>query len=86
MIGKVKEVHSWVGVQGRQYCNRTDRPTETPTPPNVNWDLWLGAAAERPFAPDVYHPFKWRDWQDFGSGALGDFGCHILTQSLEHLD
>ncbi len=78
MIGKVKEVHSWVGVQGRQYCNRTDRPAETPTPPNVNWDLWLGAAAERPFAPDVYHPFKWRDWQDFGSGALGDFGCHIL--------
>jgi predicted dehydrogenase len=41
-------------------------------------DLWLGAAPERPFAPDVYHPFKWRDWQDFGSGALGDFGCHIL--------
>lgn len=77
-IGKVKQVHSWVGVQGRQYCNRTDRPAGTPVPPNVNWDLWLGAAQERPFAPDVYHPFKWRDWQDFGSGALGDFGCHIL--------
>jgi predicted dehydrogenase len=78
IIGKVKEVHSWVGVQGRQYCNRTDRPAAAPVPANVNWDLWLGAAAERPFAPDVYHPFKWRDWQDFGSGALGDFGCHIL--------
>lgn len=78
LIGKVKEVHSWVGVQGRQYCNRTDRPAETPVPTTVNWDLWLGAAAERPFAPDVYHPFKWRDWQDFGSGALGDFGCHIF--------
>lgn len=77
-IGKVREVHSWVGVQGRQYCNRTDRPASAPTPANVHWDLWLGAAAERPFAPDVYHPFKWRDWQDFGSGALGDFGCHIL--------
>jgi predicted dehydrogenase len=77
-IGKVREVHSWVGVQGRQYCNRTDRPASAPTPANVQWDLWLGAAAERPFAPDVYHPFKWRDWQDFGSGALGDFGCHIL--------
>jgi predicted dehydrogenase len=77
-IGKVKEVHSWVGVQGRQYCNRTDRPESAPVPSNVQWDLWLGAAPERPFAPDVYHPFKWRDWQDFGSGAMGDFGCHIL--------
>jgi predicted dehydrogenase len=75
---KVVEVHSWVGVQGRQYCNRTDRPAEASVPPGVHWDLWLGAAPWRPFAPDVYHPFKWRDWQDFGSGALGDFGCHIL--------
>ena len=77
-IGKVREVHSWVGVQGRQYCNRTDRPADAPVPAGVDWNLWLGAAPERPFAADVYHPFKWRDWQDFGSGALGDFGCHIL--------
>jgi predicted dehydrogenase len=77
-IGKVKEVHSWVGVQGRQYNSRTDRPAEAPVPDGVSWDLWLGCAPVRPFAPDVYHPFKWRDWQDFGSGAMGDFGCHIL--------
>lgn len=77
-IGKVREVHSWVGVQGRQYCNRTDRPASVPVPSHVNWDLWLGAAPQRPFAAEVYHPFKWRDWQAFGSGALGDFGCHIL--------
>ena len=77
-IGKIREVHSWVGVQGRQYCNRTDRPADAPVPAGVNWDLWLGAAPARAFAADVYHPFKWRDWQDFGSGALGDFGCHIL--------
>lgn len=77
-IGKIKEVHSWIGVQGRQYCKRTDRPESAPVPNHVQWDLWLGAAPERPFAPDIYHPFKWRDWQDFGSGALGDFGCHIL--------
>lgn len=78
VIGKVREVHSWVGVQGRQYNNRIDRPGSSEVPKNVQWDLWLGAAPERPFAPDVYHPFKWRDWQDFGSGALGDFGCHLL--------
>ena len=77
-IGKVREVHSWVGVQGRQYCNRTDRPADAPVPEGVDWNLWLGAAPERAYAADVYHPFKWRDWQDFGSGALGDFGCHIL--------
>jgi predicted dehydrogenase len=78
VIGKVREVHSWVGVQGRQYCNRVDRPSGSPSPANVNWDLWIGCAPMRPFAPDVYHPFKWRDWQSFGSGALGDFGCHLL--------
>jgi predicted dehydrogenase len=77
-IGKVREVHSWVGVQGREYCKRVDRPNSVPIPKNVDWDLWIGAAPMRPFAPDVYHPFKWRDWQDFGSGALGDFGCHLL--------
>lgn len=77
-IGKVKQVHSWVGVQGRQYNNRTDRPASAPVPEGLDWDLWLGVAPERPFAAEVYHPFKWRDWQDFGSGALGDFGCHIL--------
>jgi predicted dehydrogenase len=78
VIGKIREVHSWVGVQGRQYNNRINRPEAGVAPKNVQWDLWLGAAPERPFAPDVYHPFKWRDWQDFGSGALGDFGCHLL--------
>ncbi|MFN9719809.1 MAG: Gfo/Idh/MocA family protein [Planctomycetota bacterium] len=78
-IGKVKEVHSWVGVQGRQYNDGlAERPTAAPTPPGIHWDLWLGAAPERPFAPNVYHPFNWRNWQDFGSGAMGDFGCHIL--------
>lgn len=86
VIGKVREVHSWVGVQGRQYCNRTDRPADAPIPKGVNWDLWLGAAPVREFAADVYHPFKWRDWQDFGSGALGDFGCHILDPVFTALE
>jgi predicted dehydrogenase len=86
VIGKVREVHSWVGVQGRQYCNRTDRPADAPVPAGVNWDLWLGAAPVRAFAADVYHPFKWRDWQDFGSGAMGDFGCHILDPVFTALE
>jgi predicted dehydrogenase len=77
-IGKIRDVHSWVGVQGREYCKRLDRPPDAPVPESLRWDLWLGPAPERAYAAEVYHPFNWRDWQDFGSGALGDFGCHIL--------
>jgi hypothetical protein len=44
----------------------------------LSWDLWLGTAQTRDYAPTVYHPFNWRDWVDFGSGTMGDFGCHLL--------
>lgn len=86
VIGKVKEVHSWVGVKGQQYFGGVKRPDSVEAPKSLSWNLWLGAAPERPFAPDVYHPFKWRDWQDFGSGALGDFGCHILDPVFTALE
>lgn len=85
-IGKVKEVHSWVGVKGQQYYAGKARPPQADIPATLNWKLWLGTAPERPYAPDVYHPFKWRDWQDFGSGALGDFACHILDPVFTALD
>ncbi len=49
-----------------------------PAPPTLSWDLWLGTAPVRPFAPDIYHPTKWRAWQDFGTGWSGDIGCHIF--------
>jgi len=73
-IGPVREVHSW--------CNRPisprgiDRPKETPpVPETLDWDLWLGPATQRPYHP-CYLPFSWRGWWDFGSGVLGDIGCH----------
>jgi len=73
-IGPVREVHSW--------CNRPisprgiDRPKETPpVPETLDWDLWLGPAPQRPYHP-CYLPFTWRGWWDFGSGVLGDIGCH----------
>ena len=73
-IGPVREVHSW--------CNRPisprgiDRPKETPpVPKTLDWDLWLGPAPQRPYHP-CYLPFSWRGWWDFGSGVLGDIGCH----------
>ena len=77
-IGKVIEVHSWIGVSGNERTRLLSPPKPGPVPKNLAWDLWLGCAPEREFAPEAYHPFVWRDWQDFGGGGLGDFGCHVL--------
>lgn len=79
-IGKVKRVHSWVHVTGHGHSGLITRPANPPVvPAQLDWDLWLGVAPERPYGgKGIYHPFGWRDWQDFGGGALGDFGCHIL--------
>lgn len=75
-IGPVREVHSW--------CNRPisqrgiERPKDTPpVPGTLNWDLWLGPAKYRPYNP-AYLPFRWRGWWDFGTGVLGDIGCHQM--------
>ena len=77
-IGKILAVHSWQSNHGNGYTKLTALPTLGPVPESLNWDWWLGTAPPRDYAPDVYHPFKWRDWQDFGGGTMGDFGCHIL--------
>ncbi|MDA1214614.1 MAG: Gfo/Idh/MocA family oxidoreductase, partial [Planctomycetota bacterium] len=83
-IGAVNEVHVWtnrpIWPQG------TGRPTDTPpVPSNVHWDLFLGPAAERPYHP-AYHPFAWRGWIDFGTGALGDMACHTANMAVMALD
>jgi len=73
-IGAVQEAHVWFG---GSYAGR-DRPTETPpVPPELDWDLWLGPAPVRPYHP-CYLPGAWRRWWDFGTGAMGDFGCHYM--------
>lgn len=77
LIGKVKEVHSWLSITGNERTRLLEPPAPEPVPKGVNWDLWLGGAPARPYA-GVYHPFAWRDWQDFGGGGLGDFGAHIF--------
>ena len=79
-IGKVKRVHSWCAATGHGKSFDIDRPKQPVVEPkSLDWDRWLGVAPERPFGDwKVYHPWGWRDWQDFGNGALGDFGCHIL--------
>jgi predicted dehydrogenase len=75
-IGKVKEVHSW---SGKHWGDRAPRPSRKDSvPANLNWDAWLGVAAERPFIAGYYHPSVWRKRLDFGTGTFGDMGCHIL--------
>ena len=83
-IGNVREVHLWtdrpIWPQG------INRPRNTPpVPPDLDWDLWLGPAPYRPYHP-AYHPFRWRGWIDFGTGALGDIGCHVFPLPFLALD
>jgi len=77
-IGKVKEVHSWQAGEMGWLITPTRPAGSDPIPKSLDWNLWLGAAPERPYKKGLYHPHSWRAWQDFSSGQLGDFGCHIL--------
>jgi predicted dehydrogenase len=81
VIGAVREVHVWTNRPiWPQAPKIITRPADVqPAPANVHWDLWLGPAPERPYHQDSYHPFKWRGWWDFGTGALGDMGCHTAN-------
>jgi len=77
-IGPIREVHCWTDRPSGHWPQGIDRPAETvPVPVELDWDLWLGPAPERPYHP-LYVPTKWRGFWDFGTGALGDMGCHIL--------
>jgi predicted dehydrogenase len=82
VIGPVRRAHSW--------CPHSEsggkRPAETPpVPKTLDWDAWLGPAPFRPYHP-AYVPFKWRGWNDFGTGTLGDFGCHTTDVIFTALD
>ncbi|MFC1793581.1 Gfo/Idh/MocA family protein [Planctomycetota bacterium] len=84
-IGPVHEVHIVLGPRFWDAPASGSRPPETPGVPNgLDWDLWLGPAPERPYHP-AYHPWRWRDWRDFGTGPLGDMGCHVLSTVFKAL-
>ena len=79
-IGQVREVQCWtnrpIWPQGMP------RPTETmAVPDGLDWDLWIGPTQMRAFHK-TYHPFGWRAWQDFGAGAMGDMGCHVMDAAF----
>jgi predicted dehydrogenase len=84
VIGKIKEVHSWCP---KSWGDITTRPDKTdPVPSSLDWDIWLGVCAERPFIGEgYYHPVNWRKRLDFGTGTFGDMGCHIFDPVFDSL-
>ena len=84
LIGEVHTVHAWtdrpIWPQGNP------APTEgVPKPAYVDWEAWIGPARSVPYHP-LYHPFAWRGWWDFGTGALGDMGCHLIDAAFYALE
>jgi len=82
-IGEITEVHAWtnrpIWPQGLM------RPEEVMTPPDtLNWDLFIGPAPMRPYN-EIYTPWNWRGWWDFGTGAFGDMACHVLDPVYQAL-
>ncbi|MBI3853950.1 MAG: Gfo/Idh/MocA family oxidoreductase [Verrucomicrobia bacterium] len=80
-IGKIKHAYLCSNRPGaiENYRLKGPRPAQgQPPPASLNWDLWIGTAPMRPYAPEIYHQTKWRAWQDFGTGWSGDIGCHIF--------
>jgi predicted dehydrogenase len=78
-VGRIREVHLWTDRPGSFWQQGQRRPTqEVPVPKDLSYDLWLGVAPQRPFHPAWGH-FAWRGWWDFGTGAIGDMGCHLLN-------
>ncbi len=79
VLGEVREVHSWtdrpIWPQGVKPLDHTKMMPVVPG--SLSWDLWLGVAQPREYDP-AYLPFTWRGFWDFGTGALGDMGCHIM--------
>jgi predicted dehydrogenase len=82
-IGPVREAHFWCGTHSP---SGLARPKEVQKPPvGMNWDQWCGPSPARPYHK-IYHYGNWRPWWDFGTGNLGDAGCHALHVFHEALD
>lgn len=96
IIGKIKEVHSWDIVRYHYTGALTNPPTNPPqrrrpdrsdpVPETLDWNLWIGVAPERPYVTDLYHTRWWRRWQDFGGGAHGDMGGHMMDGGFTALE
>ncbi|WP_019670481.1 Gfo/Idh/MocA family protein [Eudoraea adriatica] len=77
VLGQISKVQIWTNRPVWPQGYAMPEPDENMKPKDLNWDLWLGPAEYRPYTPDL-HPFNWRGWWDYGTGALGDVGCHLI--------
>lgn len=79
-LGQIREVHCWTNRP--QWPQGIARPEgKSPMPEGLDWDLWLGPASKRDYNR-AYHPYRWRGWLDFGTGALGAMGCHLIDAAF----
>jgi predicted dehydrogenase len=76
IIGKVNRVRAWSPKSWGYDGPAPD--TSDPVPPALDWNLWLGTSAKRPYKEGLYHPANWRKLVDYGCGTLGDMGVHIF--------
>lgn len=86
VIGTVREVHVWTDRAAGWWPQGVEAPaTPEPLPSHVNWDLFLGPAPYRQYN-SAFHPFAWRGWVDYGTGALGDMGAHLMDHPVWALE
>ena len=76
-IGKISKIEIWTNRPVWPQGGKMPAADASAKPDGFNWDQWLGPAQETPFIPNM-HPFNWRGWWNFGTGALGDMGCHLI--------
>jgi predicted dehydrogenase len=83
-IGKIKEVHVWTNRPVWPQSKGLQVKTAAP-PASIHWDLWVGGAKKHEYSPEI-HPFKWRGFWAFGTGALGDMACHTFNMPFMALN
>ena len=77
VIGPISKVQVWTNRPVWPQGGAMPQPNPEAKPKDLHWDLWLGPSKAMPFTPNL-HPFNWRGWWDYGTGALGDVGCHLI--------
>jgi predicted dehydrogenase len=86
VIGPVREVHIWTDRPGKYWKQGyLEKPAAQPIPEGLDWDLFLGRGPANEYNK-AFHPHDWRAWHDYGCGALGDMGCHIMDAAFYALE
>ena len=83
-LGKISKVQVWTNRPVWPQGGAFPKPDPSAKPKDLNWDLWLGPSEFKPYTPNL-HPFGWRGWWEYGTGALGDVGCHLIDIPLRTL-